>query len=199
MAHSVYLEYKKPDGTTAPFVFNVGKDTVPFALKRIHAAFGERVQFGAFAEVPQKLKKDEFKSAKAKYEVRATTEKPPIPELRPDKALVVIACPARDLGAVPTDKWSPVAGRIVVNDEVVAVNGPGTFTYLFLDPGEYLLVSIVQNAVGLGMKLEAGKDYYLIQQMYIAGNVHSLLTRHSKELVVYEMNDLLWPEWRPAK
>jgi hypothetical protein len=199
MAHSVYLEYSKPDGTTLPFVFGIGKDTVPFALKRIYAAFGERVQFAAFAEAPEKLEKDTFKSAKTKCEVRATLEKHPLPELLPDKALVVISCPARDLGAARTDKWSRVAGRIVINDEVVAVNGPGTFTYLFLDPGEYLLVSIIQNAVGLGMKLEAGKDYYLIQQMYIAGNIHSLLTRHSKELVMYEMNDLMWPEWRPAK
>jgi hypothetical protein len=191
----------KPDGTTVPFVFAIGKDTVPFALKRIHAVFGERVQFAAFAEAPEKLEMDSFKSAKATYEVRASVEKHPIPELRPDKALVVIARPARDMRALGNNKWSRWrwTPRIVINDEVVAATGPGTYTYLFLDPGEYLLVSMVMDAVGLRMKLEAGKDYYLIQQTYVAGKIKSLLTRHSKELVLYEVNDLLWCEWRLAK
>jgi hypothetical protein len=46
------------------------------------------------------------------------------------------------------------------------------------------------------MKLEAGKDYYLTQTLYAKGiRLRSFLTRHSKELVMYEVAGSLWSDW----
>jgi hypothetical protein len=46
------------------------------------------------------------------------------------------------------------------------------------------------------MKLEAGRDYYLTQTLYPKGfSMRTFLTRHSKELVMYEVAGALWSEW----
>ena len=45
-----------------------------------------------------------------------------------------------------------------MNDQVVAVNGSGTYTFFYLDPGEHLLVSQANDLTGMRIKLEAARS-----------------------------------------
>jgi len=88
------------------------------------------------------------------------------------------------------------AATILANDTLVGVTAPGTYTFFYLDPGEYFLGSLAHDFLGLRMKLEAGRDYYLTQTLYPKGfSMRTFLTRHSKELVMYEVAGALWSEW----
>jgi hypothetical protein len=76
----------------------------------------------------------------------------PTPEIKSDKALVVVVCPS------PAARYSGKGNQVKLhaNDHVVVVNKMGTYGFAYLDPGEYLLVSQTENASGFQMKLEAG-------------------------------------------
>jgi hypothetical protein len=76
---------------------------------------------------------------------------------------------------------------------VVAVNHLGTYTFFYLDPGEYLLVSQTRDASGFKIKVEAGKDYYFLQNLLWA---HMTFSRHSKELVLHEMSGAYYSNWK---
>lgn len=57
--------------------------------------------------------------------------------MKPDKATVVVVCPplaARNAGFGNQFK-------LHANDEVVAVNKTGTYSFAYLDPGKYRLIS----------------------------------------------------------
>ena len=58
--------------------------------KRIKGAFGDRVLLPAFEEAPERLDKDQFKSS-GSFQVRGSAQEHPQPEVRLDKALVVVA------------------------------------------------------------------------------------------------------------
>jgi hypothetical protein len=207
-AHTVYLEHRLADGSEAAIVFSIGESDVPRALPRIRTALGERVTLVGFGETPAKLEKGRFWRHREWYGVRADPGRHPLPELRQDEALVVVACPTGNgLDATPADEFVTWAAHVEVNDRVVAVNGPGTYSFFSLDPGDALLVSHAVHAAnamvpdpgeatGLRLAAEAGKDYYLVHTMYIAGNFESFLTHHSKELVMHEIRNLHWAEWK---
>jgi hypothetical protein len=82
----------------------------------------------------------------------------PLPETRPDKATVIVVCPT----LAAHRAGSGVQFRIFANDEVVAVNRLGTYSFSYLDPGKYRLVSQRENASGFEMKLEAGANVLLL-------------------------------------
>lgn len=200
---TVYLEYKTAGGTLAPVVLSVGKEQSTAVLKRIDAAFGSRVALAGFAAVPEKA---EVGDLGARHLVKGNSTDHPIPELRPEKALVVVACPTGNgLKAVRTDKYQNWGGYILAGGKILALNAPGTYSFFYLDPGEYVLVSHVrtpgsaQDAVGLRIKLEAGTEYDFIQTIYIAGNFKSVLMWHSRELVLQELASLYWADWQLPK
>jgi hypothetical protein len=197
-AHSVYLEYRGPDGSPASFVFSIGEKEAPAALPQLGRALGERVALVSFGETPERLEAGKFRRHAEVYGVRGDSARHPLPEPRPDRALVVVACPAEAMVS-SLDKFARVAVHLEVNDRVVAVNGGGTYTWFHLDPGEVLLVSHPlkeKEASGLRWSAETGGEYYLIQTFYVAGNFRSFLTRQSKELVMHEIRDLYWAEWK---
>lgn len=67
---------------------------------------------------------------------------------------------------------------------------------MYLDPGDYLLVSQAENASGVRMRLEAGAEYYFLQDTFMgAWKGRTQLTRHSKELVMYELNGADYSAW----
>ena len=119
-----------------------------------------------------------------------------MPELRSDTALVVVTCPATFFAQTETEKAGPGA-FVQANDVVVGFNAPGTYTFFYLDPGEYFLASRAWHMGGLHMKLEAGKDYYFTQSLFAEGGFRptTFLARHSKELVMYEVGGSLWSDW----
>ena len=46
------------------------------------------------------------------------------------------------------------------------------------------------------MTLEAGKDYYFLQDMFMgAVKASTTLSRHTKELVMYQLNAAFYSDW----
>ncbi len=195
--HFVYLEYTTADGARTPYVLRVNKASVPRALQALKASFGDRVTAPVFDEKPETIDKKQLASGKTRWRQVSTDKQHPLPEPREGKALVVVVCPATIMRRSPEEKPGAWAS-LHANDVVVGANGPGTYSFFHLDPGEYLLVSQTYDAVGLRMKLEAGGEYYLTQTVYAKGiRPRSFLTRHSKELVMYEVSGSLWSDWTP--
>jgi hypothetical protein len=201
--HFVHLAYRKSDGSSASYGLTVGRESVPRGLKALHVAFGDRLQIPVFDEKSEEMSKQQqeavkaqFKSSKMTIRYLNTDKQHPLPEVRNDKALVVVATPATIMRRIGPEKAYGIA-TLRANDVLVGVTGPGTYVFFYLDPGEYFLVSHTFDAVGLRMTLEAGKDYYLTQTLYSKGiRPCSFLTRHSKELVMYEVAGSLWSDWR---
>jgi hypothetical protein len=83
------------------------------------------------------------------------------------------------------------------NDNVVAVNRAGTYSFAYLDPGKYKLVSQSENANGFEMQLEAGKEYYFLQNTFQGAlKWDTGLSRNSPELVMYELNGAYYSRWK---
>jgi hypothetical protein len=87
--------------------------------------------------------------------------------------------------------------KLHANGHVIAVNKQGTYTYAYLDPGEYLLAAQAENASGFRMKMEAGNDYYLLQGI-LMGNWkgRATLSRHSREYVLFEASGAYLSDWK---
>lgn len=195
--HFLYLEYKKTDGSSASYGLVVGKQSVPQVLKALQAAAGDRLQVPVFTETMEEIDKKQFASDKSRIRYLNTDKQHPLPQLRSDKALVVVATPSTIMRRIGPEKRYGIT-RLYANNVLVGVTGPGTYLFFYLDPGQYFLASETFDVVGLRMKLEAGKDYYLTQTLYAKGiRMRSFLTRHSRELVLYEVGGSLWSDWGP--
>ncbi len=205
--HFVYIEYKASDGQIQPYLLNVGKSNVPQVLKALQTNFADRVIVPDFPEKGEKIDPAQVQAAKAeaksspekvktwRFKCVPTAARRPLPELRPDKALVLVVSPATIMRQTPAEKRGG-ADFIFSNGEPLSVNDAGTYSFFYLEPGEYFLLSVPSDQVGLRMKLEAGKDYYLTQTLYAKGIItKSFLTRHSKELVLYEARGSLYSDW----
>jgi hypothetical protein len=188
-----YIEFKKPSGAVQPYMVEFPKEESEKAIGKMKELFGERVTVAEFPEQQGKIDKDTLQDLHSKYAVKFNKKDHPLPELKPDKALVVVVCPplaARDEGA----RGLTPQYRFYANDQVVAINSMGTYSFVYLDPGDYLLVSqFGKKASGFRMKLEAGKDYYFFQDLFFGG---VMLSRHTKELVMYEVNGAYLADWK---
>ncbi|HSO75169.1 MAG TPA: hypothetical protein VLU47_10050, partial [Blastocatellia bacterium] len=61
----------------------------------------------------------------------------------------------------------------------------------------YVLVSQIENASGFRIKLEAGKDYYFLQNTFMGmWKARTSLSRQTKELVKYELNGAYYSDWK---
>ncbi len=59
------------------------------------------------------------------------------------------------------------------------------------------MVSQAENANGFPMKLEAGKDYYFLQNVHMGmWKMQTSLARHSKELVAFEASGAYFADWK---
>lgn len=192
--HWCCLEYKGTDGTPQPFVLRVSSESYASLIEKTKALFDGKVEVASFAEVDSAIDKETLKDAKSKYDVRADKQNHPVPELRPDKALLVVVCPALK----PEDAGKGAQFKLHANGEVVAINKEGTYSFAYLDPGEYLLVSQTENAGGFRMALEAGKDYYVMQNMFMGmAQPRTTLSRHTRALVMHEVDGSYHSEWKP--
>ncbi len=188
-----YLEYKAPEGTARPYMLEIPKESSEKVIERMKAIFGDKVTIAEFPEHEEKIEKNTLKDLQSKHDLRVDEKSHPLPELKPEKALVVVVCPP--LAARYEGKG--VQYKLHANDQVVAVNKMGTYSFAYLDPGDYLLVSQTENASGFHMSLEAGKDYYFLQDSFMgAWKAHTTLTRHTKELVMYELDGAYFSDWK---
>jgi len=212
--HFVLFDYKKSDGAASQYLINVDNKSVPRVLKALKNAFGDRVFVPVFDEKAESVDRKKFTMAKArtrfdseeetlpiskKLKIRLipTNKQHPLPEPRADKALIVVTTPATIFPQPKTEKAFIGAAPLYANDTLVGFSGAGGYVFFYLPPGEYFLSSPGKDVVGLRMKLEAGKDYYLTQTLYgsLLRGIRTFLTRHSKELVMYEVAGSLWSEW----
>ncbi len=180
------------EGEGRPLLLLVGKDSTTRFRDKAREVFGDRVVAVSFPEVAAKFEKSTLREAKVEYDVRADKQQHPMPELRDGKALVVVACPP-----INTRYAGKGNAKLYVDDNVVAANEMGSCTFFYVDPGEHTLVSEMGNASALRMTFEAGKDYYFLQNTSVGWtSPQTLLSRQSKELVMYEVEGSHFASWK---
>jgi hypothetical protein len=190
-----YIEYKQADGSVQPYLMEVAKEVSDQVVEKMRATFGERVILAEFPEA-EEVDKNTLAALQTKHDVDVDKKSRPMPQLKPDKALVVAVCPP--LAARYAGKGNQF--KLHANDRVIAVNKMGTYSFAYLEPGEYLLVSQTENASGIRLKLEAGKDYYFLQNTFMGTwKAKTSLSQHTAELVKYELNGAWYSDWREKK
>jgi hypothetical protein len=188
-----YLEYRKPQGSAEQLLMEVQKDSSEKVIEKATQVFGARATVAEFPEKGAEVNKSELKDLQSKHDLKVNKQNHPLPELKPDKALVVVVCPplaARYAG-------QGIQFKLHANDHVIAVNKMGTYAFAYLDPGKYRLVSQSENADGFEMQLEAGKDYYFLQNTFMgAWKAQTALSHDTKELVMYELDGSFLSDWK---
>ena len=175
------------------FLLLVPKDSSDEVIGKARATFAERVDVADFAEKPAEIEKNTLQELQSKEAVKVDKSAHPLPELKPDKALIVVVCPALS----PRGAGIGLPFKLYANGHVIAANKNGTYGFAYLDPGKYQLVSQMENANGFDMQLEAGKDYYFLQNIF-AGTWRpkTVLTRNTKELVMYQLDGAYYSDWK---
>lgn len=195
-----YLEYRTPDGHVEAYLLEIASKDARGVVGHMREALGDRAAVVTFPENAsvEDIDKDLLPEIHSKHDVKADRDHHPMPELRHDKALIVV------VATIPT---GGLPGRrqikIHANDRVTCVNKVGTYCWFYLDPGEYQLVSQSGTASALQITVEAGMDYYFIQTVFTGGfgglKTKTILTRHTRELVMYELNGAYHSVWSRKK
>jgi hypothetical protein len=177
---------------SAPLLLLIGKEATARFREKVKEAFGDRVAIAEFREMAEKIEKSTLKEAQVDYDVRADKQQHPTPELKPDKALIVVACPP-----INTRYSGKGNAKLYLDDQVVAANEMGSYTFFYAEPGEHSLISQMGNASAIRMNFEAGKDYFFLQNTSIGWtSPQTLLSRQSKELVMYEVEGSYFATWK---
>src|ERR1700683_1990924 len=197
-----YLEYKQGDHLEKVLLV-LPEDTCKKATAKAESLFGERVTIADYSEKGEPIvdkygdvDKSRIPDWKSKHSMKLDRTAHPLPEVKSDRATVVVVCPplpARFTG------WGNQF-KLHANGKVIAVNMTGTYTLPLVDLGKYSLISQSENASGFGMDLEAGKTYYFIQETF-QGIVkyHTMLSRNSPEIVTYLVDGAYFSDWKRLK
>jgi hypothetical protein len=150
-----------------------------------------RQQDGSSRPYEIEVGKNSIEAFRAK--MNAVKQPRSMPVVLPEKALVVVLAPTPSARASGKGKQI----KLHANDRVAAVSKQGTWSFAYLDPREYSLVSQAANANGLRMALEAGHEYYFLQNALFGGfKGASTLTQHSKEFVLFKASGAYYSEGR---
>ena len=188
-----YLEYKTPDGILQHSVLEFPEDRQRDVNNKLQNIFGEKATVAKFEEKEQDVEKKTLKEVQSKQNVKVDKVHHPLPEIKPDKALVVVVRPAANARYAGKGNQA----KIHANDRVVLVTKIGTYNFCYLDPGEYLLVSQAENAEAIRINLEPGKDYYFIQNDRMGfWKGRTSFTRHSRELVMFHVSGAYYSDWQ---
>jgi hypothetical protein len=191
----LYFEYKDHERNQSVLLV-VPKNQSSQIIDKTTSVFGPRVTVADFPEMGVAVKKDALKAVKSKQELKIDKQNHPLPEVKSDKATVVVVCPplaARDAGRGNQFK-------LHANDQIVAVNRMGTYSFAYLDPGKYRLVSQAEDANGFEMELEAGHEYFFLQNTFqgvVKGETR--LSRNSPEVVTYLAEGSYLSDWKPRE
>ncbi len=173
-------------------VLEIPKEASPQVIDKAKALFGDKV-FEYPTQQGEKIEKETLKDLQSKHSLNEDKKQHPTPEVKPDKALVVVVCPP--LAARSSGKGNQY--KLHANDKVIAVNKMGTYSFAYLDPGEYTLASQSENASAIKLTLEAGKDYYFLQNTFMgAWKARTSLSQQSKEIVLHEMSGAEYADWK---
>jgi hypothetical protein len=187
-----YLEYKSGEHNE-PVLFEMPKGSSEKVIAKARDLFGSRVMMPEFDEKGEEIDPNTLPDLKSKHTFTADRKNYPLPEVKAEKATVVVVCPAPEIRYTARGNQF----RLHANDHVIAVNRAGTYSIVYLDPGKYRLVSQSENANGFEMQLESGKEYYFLQNTFQGAlKWDTGLSRNSPELVMYELNGAYYSEWR---
>jgi len=188
----LYLEYRNGDHNES-ILLKVPKDSSETVIAKTKVVFGPRVVIPAFQEHGEPVDPNSLPDLKSKHAMRVDWKDQPLPESKQGKATLVVVCPHRP-------NLDPASGnqfKLHANDRVIAVNQEGTYSIAYVDPGKYHLVSQSVNANGFDIELEAGKSYYFLQNIFEgAVKNHTMLSRNSEELVMYELKGSYFSDWK---
>jgi hypothetical protein len=186
-----YVAYKSGD-RNEEILLEVPKSSSEKVIAKATSVFGPKVTMAQFQEKAEEVDREKLPDLKSKHILKVNRESHPLPESKPDKAVVVVVCPP--LAARYSGRGNQF--KLHANDRVIAVNKSGTYTFAYLDPGKYRLVSQSENASGFEMELEAGKTYYFLQNTFQgAFKGETMLSRNSPELVMYELDGSYFSDW----
>ena len=188
-----YLEYGN-GGKNEQLLLEVPRQSSKEVIDQATHIFGAKFTIADYQEKGEQIDPAKLPAVKSKDVVKVDRHNHPLPEPKVDKALVVVVCPA--LAARYAGRGNQF--KLHANDRVIAVNKQGTYSFAYVNPGKYRLVSQSENAYGFEMQLEAGKSYYFLQNTFdgILKNETSL-SRHSHELVTYLLDGSYYSDWRP--
>jgi hypothetical protein len=195
----LYLEYRQGDHSEKVLLV-LPKATYDKAIAKSQSLFGDRVTISNYPEKGKSdgdIDKSRIPDWKAKYSVKLDRTAHPLPEVKSNKATIVVVCPP--LTARETGYWGEF--KLHANGKVIAVNEMGTYSIAYVDPGKYSLISQSDDANGFEMDLEAGKTYYFIQETVIGAafvtmRIHTMLSRNSPEVVMYLADGAYLSDWK---
>ncbi|HYU45356.1 MAG TPA: hypothetical protein VEK84_04150 [Terriglobales bacterium] len=191
-----YLDYKDHDRSESVLI-DVPKSSSAQVINKAQSVFGPRVTVTDFPEKGAEVKVEDLKALKSKHVLKVDKQSHPLPDVKPEKATVVVVCPP--LAARFTGKG--IQFKLHANDQVIAVNKMGTYSFAYLDPGKYRLVSQAENANGFEMELEGGHEYFFLQntfQQTLTPN-KTALSRNSPELATYLLEGSYFSDWKPKE
>ncbi len=194
--HLSYLERK--GGAAPPLVIEMGSGSADAVREKIRALFAGRVENGP-TDAGEAVDKKTLPALGSKHTVKVIKDAPPFPaQAQAGKALVVVVSPSPETRA----SGKGFQRKLHANGRVVAINLQGTYGFVYLDPGDYTLVSQAANANGLKLTLEAGKEYYFLQNdvgasiTSLSGKDRTSLSRHSKDYVLFEVSGAYRADWK---
>jgi hypothetical protein len=195
-SHWLYLRYRS-GGVEVPVLMEIPQAASEQIIGKASAVFGDRMNVSNFPEKAADIKPDDLKGLKSKQVVKVDEKNHPLPETKPDKATLVIVCPT-----LPANRaGSGVDFRLFADDQVVAINRLGTYSFAYLPPGKYKLASQGNNVNGFEMDLEAGREYFFLQNTFGSGPspTETVLSRNSPELVNYLVEGSYFSDWKPKE
>jgi hypothetical protein len=195
-SHWLYLRYREGGGD-ASVLIETPESSSDQIVGKAAAAFGSRLTVANFPEKPTDIRLADLKGLNSKQGMKVDQKNHPLPKTKPDKATVVVVCPT--VAAHRTGSGSRF--RLFANDDVIAVNRLGTYSFAYLDPGRYRLVSQQQNASGFEIDLQPGQEYFFLQNTFQNGlsAAETLLSRNSPELVGYLLDGSYFSDWKPKE
>ncbi len=187
-----YFEYKNGDQTER-ILLKVPNRSANKVVAKALSAFGPRVTLNDIPQEGKEIEKKKLPGVKSKEIAEVDRQNHPLPEVKPGKATVVVVCPS--LGPSYVGHGSQF--KLHANDQVIAVNRQGTYSFAYLDPGKYQFVSQSENANGFEMQIEEGKSYYFLQNTFMgAVKWETSLSRNSPELVNYLLEGSYYSDWK---
>jgi len=196
----LYLEYRQGDHSEKVLLV-LPRAIYDKATAKCQSLFGERVTIANYREEGESIvdkdgdmDKSRIPDWKSKYSIKLDRAAHPLPEVKSDKATIVVVCPP--LIARETGRWGEF--KLHANGKVIAVNEVGTYSIAYVDPGKYSLISQSANANGFEMDLEAGQTYYFIQEIVIGGfgRILTMLSRNTPEVVMYLVDGAYLSDWK---
>jgi len=189
----LYLRYRSGENIISILLESPQKTSAQIASKA-NAVFGSRMSVTGFSEKAADVKLSDLKELKSTQAVKVDKKNHPLPETKPEKVTVVVVCPT----LAGHREGSGVQFKMFANGEVIAVNRLGTYSFAYLDPGKYRLVSQHRNASGFEMDLEAGQQYFFLQNTFQDGftATKTVLSRNSPELVNYLLDGSYFSDWK---